>query len=159
MPVVRRFPKMGNDNLRNALSRAGISADELAELIKVDPRTVRRWLNGQPPYPRHRVKIARALDLTEHDLWPEVTTSAGASTEHAVTGETIIGYAHAGHEAVATTTSLISSATMLDSSFAQHAARLEGARLVLLARSSGPRRSHLNCWMSAAAGALSVNVV
>ena len=43
--------------------------------------------------------------------WPEVTTSAGASTEHAVTGETIIGYAHAGHEAVATTTSLISSAT------------------------------------------------
>jgi hypothetical protein len=44
---------MGNDNLRKALSQVALSADELADLIKVDPRTVRRWLTGQPPYPRH----------------------------------------------------------------------------------------------------------
>ena len=70
---------MGNDNLRNALSRAGISGEEFAELIDVDPRTVRRWLTGQPPYARHRAKIARALDLTEHELWPEVTPPANAA--------------------------------------------------------------------------------
>ena len=109
-PIGLTNSRMGNDNLRNALSRAGISADELADLIKVDPRTVRRWLTGQPPYPRHRVKIARALDLTEHDLWPEVAATADEAAGQKTTGETLIGYADAEH-AVPRTMSLISSAT------------------------------------------------
>ncbi|MBV8991425.1 MAG: hypothetical protein JO372_22930 [Solirubrobacterales bacterium] len=38
------------------------------------PKTVQRWVAGTTtPYPRHRATIARALDLTENDLWPEHT--------------------------------------------------------------------------------------
>jgi hypothetical protein len=33
---------------------------------------VQRWVAGTTtPYPRHRATIARALDLTEHELWPD----------------------------------------------------------------------------------------
>ncbi len=48
---LREMAKPGNDNLRQALASAGITGEELAELIKVDTRTVRRWLTGQPPTP------------------------------------------------------------------------------------------------------------
>jgi transcriptional regulator with XRE-family HTH domain len=106
----------GNDNLRRALANAGISGDELADLLKVDTRTVRRWLNGQPPYPRHRYKIAGALDLTEHDLWPEITPPAGADAQalkasSAARGETITGYSHSNDPGAPETVTLISSAT------------------------------------------------
>jgi len=102
---------MGNDNLRNALSQAGISGDELADLIKVDPRTVRRWLTGQPPYPRHRAKIARALDLTEQDLWPEIATPSPAADAHALASETILAFPHVDDAGAPNIVMLISSAT------------------------------------------------
>ncbi len=102
---------MGNDNLRSALSQAGISGDELAELITVDPRTVRRWLTGQPPYPRHRAKIARALDLTEHDLWPETATPSPAADAHVLASEAILAFPHVDDAGAPNTVMLISSAT------------------------------------------------
>lgn len=63
---------MANDNLRHALDSADLQPDHLAELIGVDIRTVRRWLSGRPPYPRHRTKIARALQIPEQALWPDL---------------------------------------------------------------------------------------
>jgi transcriptional regulator with XRE-family HTH domain len=68
--------KLANENLRAALERAGLAADDLAQIVQVDIRTVRRWLSGGTPYPRQRAKVARALDSTEHDLWPEIATAA-----------------------------------------------------------------------------------
>jgi transcriptional regulator with XRE-family HTH domain len=63
---------MADTNLKNALRRAGITPEEFAEVVRVDPKTVQRWVAGTTtPYPRHRATIARALDLTEHDLWPD----------------------------------------------------------------------------------------
>jgi transcriptional regulator with XRE-family HTH domain len=66
---------VANDNLRAALQRAGLTAGDLAEIVRVDVRTVRRWLSGRTPYPRQRGKVARGLDTTEHDLWREIATA------------------------------------------------------------------------------------
>lgn len=43
---------MANDNLRAALGHAGPRPDDLAQIVQVDVRTVRRWLSGGTPYPR-----------------------------------------------------------------------------------------------------------
>ena len=67
--------RVANENLRAALGQAGLSPDDLARIVEVDARTVRRWLSGGTPYPRQRAKAARALDSTEHDLWPDIATA------------------------------------------------------------------------------------
>jgi hypothetical protein len=38
--------------------------------LGVDPKTVRRWLNGRVPYPHNRAAIANLLGVDEADLWP-----------------------------------------------------------------------------------------
>ncbi len=63
---------MANEQLKNALRHAGLQPDDLAGLIEVDVKTVRRWLYGALPYPRHRTRIARALDTAELELWPDL---------------------------------------------------------------------------------------
>jgi hypothetical protein len=63
---------MGSENLKNALRDAVLTPEEFADILKVDPKTVQRWLAGTTtPYPRHRTAIARALNLAEHELWPD----------------------------------------------------------------------------------------
>jgi len=37
----------------------------------VDPKTVRRWLNGRVPYPHNRAAIAELVGADEADLWPD----------------------------------------------------------------------------------------
>ncbi len=64
---------MANESLKNALQSAGLQPDDLAEQIEVDVKTVRRWLYGARPYPRHRTRIAHALHTPELELWPELT--------------------------------------------------------------------------------------
>jgi hypothetical protein len=65
---------VANENLRAALQHAGLTPDDLANIVQVDVRTVRRWLSGGNPYARQRGKVARALDPPEHDLWPDAAT-------------------------------------------------------------------------------------
>ena len=62
---------MANEQLKNALRQAGMTAEQFAEIIQVDPKTVQRWIAGRTPYPRYRTTIAQALDLPEHQLWPD----------------------------------------------------------------------------------------
>src|ERR1700733_8771787 len=62
---------MANENLKNALRTAGLTSEQFAQIIDIDPKTVQRWVSGRTPYPRHRATVARALELTEHDLWPD----------------------------------------------------------------------------------------
>lgn len=90
---------MENEQLRNAITRAGLSLEEFADIVQVDVKTVRRWLAGRIPYPRHRTRVANALDTTEHALWPDAvpapaTTAAGEPAGH-TTGDALVGYAHA----------------------------------------------------------------
>jgi transcriptional regulator with XRE-family HTH domain len=67
---------MANEKLRQALQDAGLTPDQLADIVQVDVRSVRRWLSGGTPYPRQRAKVARALDTNEHQLWPGIATAA-----------------------------------------------------------------------------------
>jgi transcriptional regulator with XRE-family HTH domain len=66
--------EMANENLKNALKSAGLTPEDFADIIRVDPKSVQRWVEGPTkPYPRNRAAIARALNLTESDLWPDET--------------------------------------------------------------------------------------
>jgi hypothetical protein len=45
--------------------------DDVAARLDVDPKTVRRWLNGRVPYASNRAKIADLVGASEADLWPD----------------------------------------------------------------------------------------
>ena len=60
-----------NEPLRQALLRARLREDDVAARLGVDPKTVRRWLNGRVPYPHNRVAIAELVGADEGELWPE----------------------------------------------------------------------------------------
>ncbi len=62
---------MSNERLRQALKNAGLTVEDLAGAVQVDVKTVRRWLSGRVPYSRHRIRVARALGVTERELWPQ----------------------------------------------------------------------------------------
>jgi len=59
-----------NELLRRSLLQAGLREDDLAGRLGIDPKTVRRWLNGRVPYPHNRAAIADLLRVEEADLWP-----------------------------------------------------------------------------------------
>lgn len=96
---------MANENLHQALESADLTAEDLAGLIQVDVRTVRRWLSGKPPYPRHRAKIARTLKLTEKALWPDIPASTETQPRDLLTG-----YPSTDSIAIPTTETLIQAA-------------------------------------------------
>jgi len=81
---------VANENLKDALRSAGLTAEQFAQIIDVDPKTVQRWVSGRTPYPRHRATVARALDLTEHELWP-ADTPLPAVTDRTGTGPGVMG--------------------------------------------------------------------
>ena len=62
---------MAQSAFKTAFERAGMTREQFAEIVEVDPKTVQRWISGRTPYKRYRVVIARALDTPEHELWPD----------------------------------------------------------------------------------------
>jgi hypothetical protein len=60
-----------NEPLRQALLRARLREDDVAARLGVDPKTVRRWLNGRVPYAHNRAAIADLVGSDEADLWPD----------------------------------------------------------------------------------------
>jgi hypothetical protein len=72
-----------NETLRHALLRARLSEDDVAARLQVDPKTVRRWLEGRVPYPRHRWVLTGLLHADEADLWPEVRAAIAARSRPA----------------------------------------------------------------------------
>lgn len=72
-----------NETLRRALLRARLSEDDIAARLQVDPKTVRRWLEGRVPYLRHRWVLTGLLDADEADLWPEVRAAITARSRPA----------------------------------------------------------------------------
>jgi phosphatidylserine/phosphatidylglycerophosphate/cardiolipin synthase-like enzyme len=64
-----------NEILRRALLGVGLDETDVATRLEVDPKTVRRWLEGRLPYTRHRWALADLLKLSETDLWPELRPS------------------------------------------------------------------------------------
>jgi hypothetical protein len=51
--------------------RARLREDDVAAHLGVDPKTVRRWLNGRVPYPSSRFALAHLVGADEADLWPD----------------------------------------------------------------------------------------
>ncbi|WP_239124145.1 helix-turn-helix domain-containing protein [Rhizocola hellebori] len=49
----------------------GITPEQLAAEISVDPKSVERWIAGRTPYRRHRYKVATYLGVDEVFLWPD----------------------------------------------------------------------------------------
>src|SRR3981081_2590559 len=60
-----------NEALRRALLRARLREDDVAARLGVDPKTVRRWLNGRVPYPHNRAAIAELIGADEAELGRE----------------------------------------------------------------------------------------
>lgn len=65
---------MANDALRQALTGARLTEQELAEACRVDVKTVARWLTDESrlPHPRHRWAASEVLGVDETVLWPDV---------------------------------------------------------------------------------------
>jgi transcriptional regulator with XRE-family HTH domain len=80
-----------NEALRQALLRARLREDDIAAHLGVDPKTVRRWLNGRVPYPQSRAAIADLVGVDEADLWPG---AGGPLTGRARPGELGVVYPH-----------------------------------------------------------------
>ena len=59
-----------NEILRRAMLSAHLDEVDVAARLEVDPKTVRRWLEGRLPYTRHRWALADLLNVSEADLWP-----------------------------------------------------------------------------------------
>jgi transcriptional regulator with XRE-family HTH domain len=60
-----------NEPLCRALLRVRLREDDVAARLGVDPKTVRRWLNGRVPYPHNRTAIAELVGADEAELWPD----------------------------------------------------------------------------------------
>jgi transcriptional regulator with XRE-family HTH domain len=65
---------MSNERLRTAMLERGITPAELAAELRVDPKSVERWLKGRTPYRRHRYAVAARLGVDETYLWPDALT-------------------------------------------------------------------------------------
>lgn len=92
---------MANENLRAALTRSGLTIEEFADVVAVDPKTVQRWLAGRVPHPKSRTRVAGALDTPEQQIWPELGSAndaEGAGGRSVITvpaTDVLGGYAHA----------------------------------------------------------------
>ena len=68
---------MTNERLRDALLRHGLDLTHVANVTKVDPKTVERWITkGRLPYPKHRHTIASMVRESENYLWPDAIAPA-----------------------------------------------------------------------------------
>ena len=75
---------MANDRLRTAMLAAGLTVDEMAAKVEVDPKTVERWINQEQRVPHRstRHKLTKLLGVNEGDLWPSLAKGPRpASTE------------------------------------------------------------------------------
>lgn len=71
VPAVREAGRL-NEPLQRALMHARLREVDVAARLGVDPKTVRRWLNGRVPYARYRAELADLVGADEADLWPGV---------------------------------------------------------------------------------------
>lgn len=84
---------MRNERLQDALVARGITLEELAKKVSVNPKTVERWITqARTPYPRFRHKVAATLNESERYLWPKAVSGDGST--HASRSEVVQIYPH-----------------------------------------------------------------
>jgi transcriptional regulator with XRE-family HTH domain len=65
-----------NETFCRALLQAGLTEEDIAARLGVDPKTVRRWIEGRAlPYRRHRWALTALLGTAETDLWPQLRSN------------------------------------------------------------------------------------
>lgn len=63
---------MSNERLRSALLAQGMSVQDLANAIEVNPKTIERWITqGKVPYRRHQYATASLLKVDVTTLWDD----------------------------------------------------------------------------------------
>jgi transcriptional regulator with XRE-family HTH domain len=71
---------MSNERLRSALLAQGMTVQQLAEAIEVNPKTVERWITqGKVPYRRHQYATAALLKVEVTTLWSDARAVESAS--------------------------------------------------------------------------------
>jgi hypothetical protein len=86
---------VANERLRNSISAALLTLEDVATKVDVDPKTVERWVRtGRVPHPRHRRATAALLRTTETLLWPELLDDARRAP--AAAAELVALYPHRG---------------------------------------------------------------
>jgi transcriptional regulator with XRE-family HTH domain len=80
---------MPNERLRAALLRNGLTPEDVAAQLKVDPKTVERWVTtDRRPYRRYRYALGTILGEDETYLWPGALSpnqAANASESEIIT--------------------------------------------------------------------------
>ena len=69
-----------NERLRAVMLERGETPESIATAVRVDPKTVERWIAGRLPYTRTRYTLAKLLQSDETYLWP------GSKTAHQMAG-------------------------------------------------------------------------
>ena len=69
------------DGLRRAMANARLRDVDVAAHLKVDTKTVQRWLNGRLPQTRHRWALADYVGVNQFDLWPHLPGMSEVSAE------------------------------------------------------------------------------
>lgn len=77
---------MANDLLIDAIRKAGLTNDQVADRCGVDPKTVSRWISGRVPHPRYRSILTRELGVAEDEIWPDAARRRGRADLEEITG-------------------------------------------------------------------------
>ncbi|GAA0335760.1 DUF5919 domain-containing protein [Actinoallomurus spadix] len=80
------------ETLRRVFAEAGLTEQDVATRLGVDVKTVRRWLDGRRPYPRHRSQLADLVGIDQAKIW-RAEVPAPPSPQHGG-AEIEASYAH-----------------------------------------------------------------
>jgi len=71
---------MANDRLKNQIIAAGLSIEDVAAHIQLDPKSIGRWISrDRIPHQRHRWAAAALLKCDETYLWPSLLEDEGVT--------------------------------------------------------------------------------
>lgn len=66
-----------NERLRQALTRKGLTPEQLAGTLEVSPKSIRNWMDGKVPLLRNRYLLAQALGVEVDFLFPDAEHEVG----------------------------------------------------------------------------------
>lgn len=76
----QKAAEMPNERLSDAFLRNGLTPVQVAQALRVDRKTVERWVaTGRTPYKKYRHAIAAMVRETENYLWPEAVAPERAA--------------------------------------------------------------------------------
>ncbi|MGW0248963.1 hypothetical protein ACWDYH_20245 [Nocardia goodfellowii] len=59
-----------NERFAAALAASGLTVAQLADKVRVDRKTVERWISlGRTPYPEHQFAVEKAIGVKASELW------------------------------------------------------------------------------------------